>query len=107
MRFGYKDEFEFAQSLIFRLDKEYTTIDTYNAVIEFGILLHTFINSDILAMSDVHSDICLLKTGKTSEHRTVCLINEQSHMMEQKGEFTNDYKDRSNLLFKRTPAHAW
>lgn len=56
-----KDEFEFAQLLIFNLDKEYSTIDTYKIVIDFFKFLHSFIDSDILVTSDAHNDICLLK----------------------------------------------
>ena len=56
-----KGEFEFAQLLIFNLEKEYSTIDTYKIVIDFFIFLHSFIDSDILVTSDAHNDICLLK----------------------------------------------
>lgn len=54
-------EFEFTQSLIFDIDKEYASVDTYKTIIEFCKHLKTKIESDILITSDMHNDMCLLK----------------------------------------------
>ena len=60
--FGKKSgEFEHAQLLIFDINKENATIDTYKNVIEFCIYLRAKVQSDILVASEVHNDICLLK----------------------------------------------
>lgn len=54
-------EYEFTQLLLFEINKQDATIDTYKNVIEFCIYLRSKIQSDILVTSEVHDDICLLK----------------------------------------------
>lgn len=55
-------EFEYMQSIIFDIDKEDTSVDRFAEIINFCIYLNGKIESEILVTSDVHNDICLVKT---------------------------------------------
>ncbi len=55
------DEFEYVQLILFDIEKEKASIDSYKEIIRFCIYLKGKIDSDILVTSDVHNDICLLK----------------------------------------------
>lgn len=59
------DEFEYIQLILFEMEKEEATIDSYKEIIRFCIYLNKKIDSDILVTSDVHDEICLLKRTET------------------------------------------
>ncbi len=54
-------EFEYVQIIVFDINKEEASADTYKEIISFCAYLKGIIDSDILVTSDVHDDICLLK----------------------------------------------
>ncbi len=54
-------EYEYEQSIIFDIYKEYGTTENFIKIIKFCIYVRKKIKSDILLTSDLHNDICLLK----------------------------------------------
>ena len=65
-------DFEYAQTIIFDINKEEACVAMYTKLLGFFLYLKRAVDGDILVTSDVHNDICLLQEKSIIWSQDLC-----------------------------------